>query len=58
MMIKQQTLIVKPAQTSNLLALVPVTTLGLAGLIHLAIAPYHYTHAPVHALFFGLIGVG
>jgi uncharacterized membrane protein HdeD (DUF308 family) len=29
----------------------------LAGVVHLVIAPYHFEHAPAHALFFGLSGV-
>jgi len=36
---------------------IPVIAIILAGLIHLAVAPEHYAHAPAHGLFFVLAGV-
>ncbi len=38
--------------------LAAAAALGLAGWIHLAIAPEHYSHAAAHGLFFGIIGAG
>lgn len=35
---------------------VPVIAILLAGLIHLALAPQHYAHAPAHGIFFVLAG--
>jgi hypothetical protein len=34
-----------------------VLTIGLAGLVHLFIAPEHYAHAPAHGIFFGVAGL-
>ena len=36
---------------------IPVIAIILAGLIHLAVAPEHYAHAPAHGVFFVLAGV-
>lgn len=36
--------------------IIAVITMAIAGLIHLYIAPEHWTHAPAHGLFFGLSG--
>ncbi|MBI4674939.1 MAG: copper chaperone PCu(A)C [Chloroflexi bacterium] len=35
---------------------VPILAIFLAGVIHLAVAPVHYTHAPAHGIFFALAG--
>ncbi len=35
---------------------IPVMAIALAGLIHLAVAPMHYAHAPAHGIFFALAG--
>jgi hypothetical protein len=31
--------------------------LAAAGLIHLAVAPQHYAHAPAHGIFFAIVGL-
>jgi len=31
--------------------------IGLAGVMHLAIAPRHWAHAPAHGLFFAVVGI-
>lgn len=36
---------------------IPVITIAVAGVVHLWIAPLHYTHAPAHGLFFALAGL-
>lgn len=39
------------------MALVASLAVGLAGLLHLILAPDHYAHAPAHGVFFALAGI-
>lgn len=41
---------------TKMIRLITLVTIALAGLIHLALAPAHYTHAPAHGIFFVLAG--
>jgi copper(I)-binding protein len=36
---------------------VAITGMGLAGVIHLLLAPFHYGHAPAHGIFFVIAGI-
>jgi len=36
---------------------IPIMAIALAGLIHLAVAPMHYAHAPAHGIFFAAVGI-
>ena len=39
------------------LQLVAIMTIALTGMVHLIIAPQHFSHAPAHGLFFGALGL-
>ena len=38
--------------------LISISTIVIAGLVHLIITPNHFSHAPAHGILFGMMGVG
>lgn len=41
----------------EIIRLICVVTIAVAGLVHLIIAPAHYDHAPAHGIFFAVAGL-
>ena len=37
---------------------ISLSTITIAGVVHLIITPAHFSHAPAHGILFGLIGIG
>ena len=38
--------------------LISISTIAIAGVVHLIITPAHFSHAPAHGILFGFMGIG